>query len=1026
MKTRRAFLFAVVIAVGAMSQFTRTQVTRIPGATPHPVADGSARAVGHMDPAQMLRLSLVLEPRDNADLERFLRDVQDPASPRFHRYLSFDQWKARYAPTDGDVAKTRAWARRVGLGVIHEFRNNLALKVEGNADTIEQAFGVRLNHYQTPTRHFFSNDHDPTMPAELIGILKDVQGLNSYYQVQAMSQPAGKVNDDQPIYRGGPFIASQSAARSGSGHGGPDARRDASATSIDQGAISGTFGGLEYADLYSSEAYDLAGLQRFSQCCNPTNNPGGSPKETSIAIIGQNSINMNDLQTFAANYGMAFNLTQVMINGPSCCDDEMTLDIESATAMANSFGSFLNTAHVYAYEGGGSHLGDLLDAWDSAHSDDNARNASTSFGKYEDGFGGVGDPSISDFTDIINAMAAEGWSMVAASGDHGAYDDCQTLSVSFPASSPNVTAMGGTTLTLTNNGGQPKFGGLTAWTGNGCGGSSWPGSNNGGGGGGCASTEPAGFWQAVGPALCSKRSVPDIALNAGMGVQIYYGSWQSVGGTSAAAPEFSGFMAHLNSYLLWLGNICGSGNFTSPCAPFGNLNPAMWLMANAGRAPNGHAAFYDINDGSCNGGSQGNGYCTSAGYDLATGWGSVNMLQLGWGLIDVVTHGTRPDVAFNGPATNTWYKNDQVVKFTIVAANPQGTSASVRVAGHTAQWDGAVADVTSHSTPGSGDSFYDGPAKTSASSLLLLSSAGLGCHTAHVRGWDNAGQVTDDETYGPICWDPIPPTVSCKSADGLWHANDVGISCVASDIPLLSGLANPADASFSLVTSVPVGTETNNALTNNRSVCDNATNCVTAGPIGGNMIDKKAPSIAIIVPAATQYIVNQPIASNYGCADGGSGVATCAGPVANGSNIDTASVGTKTFTVNAADNVANPSSQSVNYDVTYRICLQYDPNQATNGRAKNISLQLCDYNNANVSMVSIQVTATAVDGDPAKAKPLGALNPGNLFLYGPGSAPGASYLYVLDTQGLGVGSHVLSFKVQGDPIVHSAPFTLKN
>jgi hypothetical protein len=755
------------------------------------------------------------------------------------------------------------------------------------------------------------------------------------------------------------------------------------------------------------------------------NNPSGSPKETSIAVIGQNSINSADLQAFAGNYGMAYNLTQVMINSPSCCDDEMTLDIESATAMANSFGPAVNTAHVYAYEGGGTHLGDLLDAWDTAHSDDNARNATTSFGKFEDGYGGIGNPSISDFTDIINAMAAEGWSIVAAAGDHGAYDDCQNLSVQFPASSPNVIAMGGTSLSLTNNSGQPKFGSETAWTGNGCGGSSWPGSNNGGGGGGCASTEPAGFWQAAGPALCSKRSVPDIALNSGMGVQIYYGGWKSVGGTSAAAPEFSGFFAHLNSYLLALGNICGDAPFNQPCAPFGNLNPRMWLMAFAGVTPNGHSAFYDINDGSCNGGSQGNGYCTTAGYDLATGWGSVNMLQLGWGLIDAITHGARPEVSFTGPAVNGWFHTDQKVNFTIVAPSPQGTSASVGVVGYGSEWDAAVPDVATHATPGSGDSFYDGPPSMGPTGSLGLAAAGLGCHTAHVRGWDNAGQTTSDETYGPVCFDNVPPSAICGTADASWHALDVVIRCTASDA--LSGLANPAaDAAFTLTTSVPAGTETSNASTDSHTVFDVAGNSTTRGPIAGNKVDKKAPSITETTPpAGTPYIIHQAVTADYTCADGGSGVATCAGPVAAGAAIDTATVGTKTFTVNAADNVANASSASANYDVTYRICLQYDPAQPIGGRAANITLQLCDANGVNVSTMSVSVTATAVDGNPAKAKPLGSLDPGNVFLYGPGTSPAASYLYVLDAQGLGQGVHVLTFKVQGDPISHSAPFTIK-
>jgi hypothetical protein len=147
--------------------------------------------------------------------------------------------------------------------------------------------------------------------------------------------------------------------------------------------------------------------------------------------------------------------------------------------------------------------------------------------------------------------------------------------------------------------------------------------------------------------------------------------------------------------------------------------------------------------------------------------------------------------------------------------------------------------------------------------------------------------------------------------------------------------------------------------------------------------------------------------------------------VANGAAIDTAAVGVKTFTVNATDNVANAGLLSVGYQVTYKICLQYDPTKPNSSRAENITLQICDVNGVNLSAAGIVVTATAVDGDPAKATPLGSLNPGNVFLYGPGSSPGASYLYVLDSRGLSAGSHVLSFTVSGDPVVHTAPFSLK-
>jgi hypothetical protein len=52
----------------------------------------------------------------------------------------------------------------------------------------------------------------------------------------------------------------------------------------------------------------------------------------------------------------------------------------------------------------------------------------------------------------------------------------------------------------------------------------------------------------------------------------------------------------------------------------------------------------------------------------------------------------------------------------------------------------------------------------------------------------------------------------------------------------------------------------------------------------------------------------QVVAANYGCVDGGSGVASCVGTVANDVSIDTKTVGTKTFTVSTSDNVGNSSA----------------------------------------------------------------------------------------------------------------------
>lgn len=88
-----------------------------------------------------------------------------------------------------------------------------------------------------------------------------------------------------------------------------------------------------------------------------------------------------------------------------------------------------------------------------------------------------------------------------------------------------------------------------------------------------------------------------------------------------------------------------------------------------------------------------------------------------------------------------------------------------------------------------------------------------------------------------------------------------------------------------------------------------------ATTVSGIDIDKTAPGVTIAAPAAATYFLNQAVAADYSCGDGGSGVASCTGTVADGASIDTGSLGAKTFTVNAVDNAGNPGTASVSYQV---------------------------------------------------------------------------------------------------------------
>jgi hypothetical protein len=157
--------------------------------------------------------------------------------------------------------------------------------------------------------------------------------------------------------------------------------------------------------------------------------------------------------------------------------------------------------------------------------------------------------------------------------------------------------------------------------------------------------------------------------------------------------------------------------------------------------------------------------------------------------------------------------------------------------------------------------------------------------------------------------DAHAPTIGCGGADSSWHGANVTIGCTASDSA--SGLAVAADASFGLSTTVGQGAETAAASTGSHTVCDNAGNCTTAGPIAGNMVDRKAPAISC---NAASFMLNQSPANVTATAsDGGSGPGSK--PLTAAANTSTAGLKSVNFT--ASDNVGNSASKDCPYSVGY-------------------------------------------------------------------------------------------------------------
>jgi subtilase family serine protease len=748
--------------------------------TPKQVTSGAAKAIKAYEPTNKLRLAISIKAPHMAAEEKFLKELQDKNSPNFKKYLTPEQWNARFAPAAQDEQAVADWATSRGLTITARYPNRLMVNVEGTVDTIEKAFNIDINTYEVNGAIEFSNDRDPAIPSNLVGIVEYVDGLNSILRMlPANTQFKGMRGPD---YTPGPVRQIGSAFHGGATAPAPKGLAKSNKPEGLGGQI--TNGWYDPTDIYSSDMYDYNALHAQGHCCNPNSvsgHDGGGPVETSIGLATDGDFADSDWDGFHAQYPyLAYFYYHVFVNGtPGCCSDESTLDLEWSIATSNSFTSNpAYTAQVYNYEAAQG-FGDFGTVFQQMVNDNLVRVVNISYGLNESYLNGFG--LVSSWHGIFNQMLGQGMTINAASGDNGASTGCgDAIATIYPGSDPDVVSVGGTQLALNGDG---SFSSEVTWTGDNYSGAC--SSNHGGTGGGCSTLFQApGYQQSPyqsGP-VCGtgSRSLPDVALNASSHTaQNYYfgGTLQGVGGTSIATPEVSGFMAQENAYLLAL----GLGG-----APLGDPHYKLyWLGEHTDGTYEQHYPYYDVTSG-CNSNDITNLYglgswCAETGYDRTTGWGTFNALQLAWAFNTYdFGDGGGPAITFSGPfsgnGSDHWYNTDQTVSWTVADTGTTG------VAGFSQAWDSAITDSSSEATPGSGDSFYSGPQFPNATSGYLdLASAGQGCHYATVYAWNNTGFTSGNQYYYYICYDTIAPTVSASNSPA---ANSYGYNNSTVDVTL--------------------------------------------------------------------------------------------------------------------------------------------------------------------------------------------------------------------------------------------------
>jgi len=499
---------------------------------------------------------VALAQRDSAGLRSYLSALATPSSPDYHHFLTSAQFAARFGASDATLLSVRSYLTSFGLRVRLLNTGRTLLEMSGRTTQIARAFATPVE-----TVHLASGSlsaqfaRAATLPAAIAHDVTAVAGLSSVVT--------------------------------------PESQLTSTKTSTPAAALPGTCAGAPTSGTNAPNSFGAYTVAQQAQLYGLSSAwaQGKTGQGQTIALYELGQFDPSNTAIFFKCYGLTPALTTVNVDGGATggFNNEATMDVEETAALAPG-------ANIDVYQAPNTPSGNL-DLYSRIASDNVATVVSTSWGDCEiDPTGTVAAEQV-----IFEQMAAQGQTVIAASGDNGS-SDCNGIvsnapAVDDPASQPLVTGVGGLTVSSIAS---PLS--ESVWN-----------ANGGAGGGGASQIWSRPAWQ-IGTGITASdtmRMVPDLSVMAdpGTGFMNYNThnatgncqGWCSIGGTSIGAP--------LVSALVVTGaQVCGA-------ARLGFINPTLYDLARTTQA------FNDVTIG--NNDLFGTGvYTASVGYDMASGLGS--------------------------------------------------------------------------------------------------------------------------------------------------------------------------------------------------------------------------------------------------------------------------------------------------------------------------------------------------------------------------------------------------------------------
>jgi subtilase family serine protease len=553
---------------------TGASISRVGQVPPRPAG---MRVVGSLAGTTRVPVTITLQPPDPAALQSYATAVSTPGSSDYRHYLSVAAFRARFAPTDVQIAAVRSALSSEGLTPSPVSANGLVITLSASATQLSSAFSTSFDQVKLADgRTAYTNTSAPAVPSSVASTIQSVTGLDSLI----VAHPLGL------------------GRRPESGRDRATAEQADAVTGGPQACAAGR------AQLNSYTAGELASAYGFSGLYGQNDLGAGE----TIGLLELEPYTRSDVLGYESCYGISPSVTNISVDGfnPTGTEKgEANGDIEDVIGIAPR-------ASVLDYQAPNT-VSALLDVLARMVSDDRADVMSTSWGICE---ADASEDFVAAENSELEEAAIQGQSFFAASGDGGSAACRPTdteLEVDDPGGQPFITAVGGTQLsalgpppteTTWNDGGMmASTGGISRWA-------AMPAYqldaapsvnviNGDSSGAPCAA--PTGGY-------C--RETPDVSASSSLdgGYDFYFGGhWENWFGTSFATPLWAAFTALTNA--------------SPTCAgvDIGFVNPVLYQLASSDYGK----YFNDITTGNNDANDDNGGlYLATAGYDMATGLGS--------------------------------------------------------------------------------------------------------------------------------------------------------------------------------------------------------------------------------------------------------------------------------------------------------------------------------------------------------------------------------------------------------------------